>query len=363
MSGRAAMAPGSETPAEKVRVRRKRRSPESAGRAGGRRRAGRGKKAAVPPQRALRGRRTRLRTRGYRRLQRRAPVGLLAAGEAADSAAEGTRADRGAIAEARYDGGERIYERLLPPDTMLPDVTLEEIVAAGIEAYRPKLVRLMGAEEVRLELEKALAERQPLSVIRLGDGELLTLAQDCVISGSEVAAAGRYLPYAGVDPPDLAARDLLAEAVRRADIVGVPVSRRPHFQPLLVDVMRTHGIDLRSKRLTVSTINYRLYDAGMLTGLMQGRRLLAVGNAAAGMAAALEAAGFSVAGVVSPVSGMADMNRVMEEIARIDFELALVAAGIPAVVLAVRIASELGRSAIDFGHMANEIADGRAQFG
>jgi len=257
--------------------------------------------------------------------------------------------------EAVFAAGEELYEKALPHGVILPDIGLQDVIAAGVERLLPLGIRLTSTAEVFDELENAIRDRTPYSVVRLGDGELMTLAQDIVMPAEQTAVQAAFLPYAGVTPPDIASRDLLASAIRQATIVGVPLSRRKQFQPLLFPVLRGHHLDIRSMRITSSTINYSLYQEGLLQRLLQGKKLLLIGNASPGLAGILSAGGFWVTGVIAPVRGMADINRVVMEAGAADFDLALVAAGIPAVVIASRIAAELGKAAVDFGHLADGI--------
>lgn len=243
----------------------------------------------------------------------------------------------------------------MPYGVILPDISLRDVIAAGVERLLPLGIGLTSTIEVYNELETAIRDRTPYSVVRLGDGELMALAQDIVIPAEQTAVQAAFLPYAGVTPPDIASRNLLATAIRQATMVGVPLSRRKQFQPLLYPVLRGHHLDLRSMRLTTSTVNYGLYQEGLLQRLLQGKNLLLIGNASPALAELLVARGYRVTGVISPVRGMADIDRVVMEAGGVDFDLALVAAGIPAVVIASRIAVELGKAALDFGHLADGI--------
>jgi hypothetical protein len=263
-----------------------------------------------------------------------------------------------ALERGRYEGGELLLEQAVPAGFALGDLTLQDVIAAGVDALRPRLLPLVDAAGVFHAFEAALAEGRPLSVVRLGDGELLALAHDKVYEAAVVRREAPFLAWAGMAVPDHAARERLAAAVRQASIVGVPLSRRRHYGPLLGPALAGSGIDIRALRLTESTINYSLYQTGLLQRLLQGRRVLVIGNAAPGLAARLAQAGFAVTGVIAPVRGFADIDRVIGEAAaaRDGFDLALVAAGIPAVVIAVALAAEFGKAALDFGHLADHIA-------
>ncbi|WP_379168224.1 GT-D fold domain-containing protein [Paenibacillus roseus] len=258
-----------------------------------------------------------------------------------------------------YEGGEEILEKAVPPDVLLPDITLEEIIQAGVSTIMDRCMPLLRVEQVYHRLQQALEQKAPCSVVRLGDGELLALAQETVFSIEKVASEGRFLPYAGINVPDLAARDALAHAIRSADIIGVPLSRQKHYHPLLHPVLKAHHIQLDTNRTASSTINYSLQQAGLLPPLLGARSILLIGNTASELAMEFTKRGFMVSGVISPVNGFSDIARVIEEARSHSFDLALVSAGIPAVVISWRIAAELGKVSLDFGHLANFIATGQ----
>lgn len=259
-----------------------------------------------------------------------------------------------------YDGGEAIVDSILPELDILPDISLQQIILAGMEQLRPKLHKLLSAAEVTQQLIDAMNKRTPLSVVRLGDGELLTLAQEVVMSEEQVRQKGHFLSYAGIHLPDLVARDQLVQAIRKADIVGIPKLRLPNFQTLAFSVFKAHGIDYQQLRLTLSTINYAIYVEGLFRNILSNRRVLVVGNTSHGLSQVLSNSGIHVAGAIYPVEGMRDVTRVISEVAVHDFDIALVGAGVPAVVIVQRIASELGKVAIDFGHLADSLVNGEA---
>lgn len=259
-----------------------------------------------------------------------------------------------------YHGGEGIVDSILPELDILPDVTIRQIIEAGVEQMRSQFYRLLNPSEVASQLVNALDTRSPLSVIRLGDGELLTLAQEMVMNEEQVRKEGHFLSYAGIQLPDLAARDHLVRAIRNADIVGIPKLRLPNFQPLTFSIFKAHNIDYRDLQLTLSTINYALNLGGFYPKILANRRVLVVGNTATELSQVLVRSGIHVTGAIAPVQGMQDIPRVMGEISTREFDIALVGAGIPAVVIVQRIGSELGKVAIDFGHLADSIVKGES---
>lgn len=262
-----------------------------------------------------------------------------------------------------YAGGEGLVEAALPPLMTLPNCKAEDVVTAGVEKLIPAHGRPLADPAAVFErLMAAMDGHAPLSVVRLGDGEALALAQDAAMSVEQVQREGHFLPYAGVDVPDLEARNALANAIRGAHLVGIPISRKPNFQPLLSAAFRAHGIDISGMQLTSSVINYQLYERGFLGRLLDRRKVLLVGDKAPAFAEWLHPYGVHVVGAIAPVNGVKDVPRVMKEIEPIHFDIALVSAGIAAVLIAQQIAGQLGKVAIDFGHLADRMMLGEAPY-
>ncbi|WP_238162657.1 GT-D fold domain-containing glycosyltransferase [Cohnella sp. AR92] len=318
-------------------------------------------KPAEAARKSLKGRGSSRGTRGHKRRSYRKTPRRSRSPEISEkqAKAEAPAEERDRYAEGYKDGifvgGESLLEGHLPPDLLFPNVSLEEFLAAGIAALRHRGIPLLGTQAVYEELERALTEKQPYSLVRLGDGELLTLAQDTVLSLDEVRREGNFLSYAGVDIPDYQGRDELASCIRSASMVGVPLSRRPLFQPLLFAIWRAYGVQPESLRFTSSTVNYSLKDEGYLHRLLAGRRVVTIGNLAVPLAQSLLSWGAQIAGTVSPVRGIADYKRAVEEASKVDFDLALVSAGVAAVPICVHLANRTGKVAVDFGHLANLI--------
>ncbi|WP_249413107.1 GT-D fold domain-containing protein [Paenibacillus antibioticophila] len=261
--------------------------------------------------------------------------------------------------EGYFEGGEGIVTRLLPPNMIMPGVTVEGLIASGIRQLSTEaMIPLLPPSEVARALREAMDNRLHLSVIRLGDGELLTLAHDTILPVEEVRKRGPFLPYSGVELPAHSIREALADALRKADIIGVPQSRHPSFQGLLLPVFRHYGLDPASLRLTSSTVNYALEEEGLLLPLLQGRKVLIVGNRAEGLAQALQPHDIEISGLVTPVRGVYDTESVVRAASGYAFDIALVAAGIAAVLICTEIASLLGKPAFDFGHLANKLESG-----
>ncbi|WP_225445880.1 GT-D fold domain-containing glycosyltransferase [Paenibacillus arenosi] len=264
--------------------------------------------------------------------------------------------------KGKYDGGEALLQQLIPEHLILPDISLDHIISLGFEQVKHLLLPLTDPFAIFVDMKQALLEGRPLSVVRLGDGELLALAHDRLIPSQEIRDHSPFVATSGMSLPDYAGREALAESVRRATYVGIPISRLPYFQGLLYPVCREYGLSLQHMRITYSTVNYLIAQLGYLQQLLQGRNVLLIGNVAQQLGKVLSKRGVIISGMIASVSGMKDIPRVMREAASITFDIALVSAGIPAVIIAERIASELGKVALDFGHLANRLAEGEMSF-
>lgn len=252
-----------------------------------------------------------------------------------------------------FEGGEGKVSKFIPRYVILPEISADDVIAAGVRALFSSLYPLMSPTEVFERIRHSLDHKNPLSVIRLGDGELLTLAHETIIPVEVAKSWGKFLPYAGVHLPDHSARQSLADSIRSADIVGIPESRHPSYQGLLFPVLKYYGMDYRHLKLTSSTINYALNEEAWLSKLLVHRRIALIGNQAPELSAWLQMRGYEITGVISPVQGVGDVQRIVDQAAALDFDIALVAAGIAAVIICTRIAREQGRVALDMGHLAD----------
>ena len=261
-----------------------------------------------------------------------------------------------------YEGGEARVLAHIPPYNILPELNCDDVIAAGVRSLSASLISLLAPYSVYEEMHNSMDLRKPLSVIRLGDGELLALAAGTVLPIEEAIRQGMFLPQSGFNVDDDTGREQLVMSIKRANIVGVPISRFPTFQGLLFPVLQYFGISYQGLRMTSSTLNYALQEQGLLAPLLHGRKVLIVGNTAHNLNERLAREGIHIVGTVAPVNGMSNIPEVMSAISAYDFDLALVSAGIPAVIICERIATDLGKVALDFGHLAHKLISEEVSF-
>lgn len=218
-----------------------------------------------------------------------------------------------------------------------------------MESYTGKFV---PNERVFTVVKDALKERRGFSLVRLGDGEVQFMAHDCIVPSEQLKNL-RDFEYSGVKLPDHRGREELVRAAKKSDVVGLFHLENNKPDPLVQKVLSHYRL---SFPITCSyKINWWLYRKDLLR-LLKGRRVLLVGRRAREGVKRMKEMGLDVCPPVN-LEGMDNIPETYEVISRMNFEVALISAGIPAVVLAVMVKENLNRIAIDFGHVIEKVID------
>ena len=266
-----------------------------------------------------------------------------------------------------------------------------------------------SVDEIAPQILRALRDKRGFSVIRLGDAEILTLAQDTVFptrfnvpiwgdlmaelchdpalgkgDNNEVRRWRDMMYMSGIDYPDLNARDLLTQAVKTADVVGIPVSNRPGrsrshlkllegFQTVLLELFKKFNLNYSNMQLADSALHYLLFSSGWLHKILfpsehpeiwqeysfppgYKPEVLLVGNRAGELADVMVPHGIRISGVIKPVD-MTNIDETMTAISNHSFDIALIGAGVAAKILCSSTATTMNRVAIDAGHLFDLLID------
>lgn len=207
---------------------------------------------------------------------------------------------------------------------------------------------LMSTKWVVNKIERALEVGEGLSLIRIGDGETRAIAHNDLISMEEIPF---WLEYAGVKLPDEKIKKELIMSIKKADIVGVPIEQNKYFKPLMLRIIEKYDLELT--HICHNRINYHLYTEGHLINLIQGKKIIIVGRKAEESRAY-----FSQYAEVKATYNLPDISFLDSTFLKIikykNFDIALVAAGIPAVILCPKLAF-LNKVAIDLGHVVDSM--------
>lgn len=227
-------------------------------------------------------------------------------------------------------------------------------------------------EGVLDQLEAALLEHRPLSLVRVGDGENIVMSQETVWPTEQVLqerwAIKANLGQKGLTLPNPKLRDEVAASLQRADIVGIlprgdsTINAPDYLKRPLTDMVFAHfGI---SPPMTChACVNRELAQNPRFWQMLAGKRVLLVTREIEALRAMLVCEPYYLNIVTGlPFDSYDHMQETLEWIQtnQDTFDVALFSCGVNAVILAERTAALAGKVAIDFGKANNIILKGRA---
>lgn len=227
-------------------------------------------------------------------------------------------------------------------------------------------------EGVLDQLEAALLEHRPLSLVRVGDGENIVMSQETVWPTEQVLqerwAKKANLGQKGLRLPNPKLRDEVAASLQRADIVGIlprgdsTINAPDYLKRPLTDMVFAHfGI---SPPMTChACVNRELAQNPRFWQMLAGKRVLLVTREIEALRVMLERDPYNLNIVTAlPFDSYDQMDATLHWIQNNQhtFDVALFSCGVNAVILAERTAALAGKVAIDFGKANNIILKGRA---
>lgn len=207
------------------------------------------------------------------------------------------------------------------------------------------------------KIEKAVEQKSSFSLGRFGIGEISFLSWPTYPLLLENFK--QYQSYAGITcSPEIIKNELLA-AIKTVDMAGLIASWR------LEDwAMATHRVieqlKIMPKNMCCAWIMHDMVHKGTLWPLLNKKKVILVGRRSAEAVPIFKEMGVHITGSF-PLNGYEELDNVFYTILNDpNWEIALISAGIPATILAPRIAKASGRIAIDFGHALDIILDGES---
>ncbi|SDJ53205.1 GT-D fold domain-containing protein [Salimicrobium halophilum] len=278
----------------------------------------------------------------------------------------------GIAVESMYRGGDSYIKDQLGEHGYLPH-HVRDVIKMGIKAMEKDIIPLHDQEHIAGEIRKALHEQKGYSVISLGDGEMVAMAHDLLLPVEELVKNPRFvypdllknspeghypLLRTGITIPNHNVRDLLTANVLKADTVGIPVARYPTYQTLFNQLAAHHNWPLKDMTLTTSAIGYRLNDTPIYHELLEGHKVLLIGNVMKQAEDYFKAQGYTQIVGSIPVPGFDSYTAVLEKTKDYDFDVALVAGGVASNIISVELADQR-KIAIDIGRLIDEWLSGQ----
>lgn len=210
---------------------------------------------------------------------------------------------------------------------------------------------LIRTEEVINIISNSVKNKLPLSLIRIGDGELSVMSQNIVLPTEYLtkSAAWNSTDYCGVSlKQDLEnhyyMRDKCIEAVKEADLVGVFANG--DFTNRVFS-----AIAYKPKKTFYAFANIYFCFIKEFIDLMISNPPLLIGKQAVDFANYLEKVlKIKVAGTYTDISSPDDIEKTIDYMRNSKHDWSLVSAGVNANIIAPIMAKEYGKVCIDYGH-------------
>jgi hypothetical protein len=219
----------------------------------------------------------------------------------------------------------------------------------------------LKVDEVLDLVRTAVKEKKPFSLVRVGDGENIVLAQNSAMSVDKVLKTG-WAKLAnkgkkGVSLPNIKLRDEMAAGINQADIVGIPfwskdpiMADRRLKRPLTEAVFKHLGI--RPKQVCHTFVNRVFAQKKEFWDMLGEQRVVLISRWAEPVKQILAEPPYQLhIAFTIDFQNYTQINetlKTMEE-RKDDFDVVLLSCGVNAVLLSPAIAGLTDKIALDFG--------------
>ncbi|MEB2628193.1 GT-D fold domain-containing glycosyltransferase [Peribacillus frigoritolerans] len=214
---------------------------------------------------------------------------------------------------------------------------------------------LLDNRKVIKLLDQAIKQNRGFSLARFGIGEMSYLSYPA--NELLVQEFKRYESYAGVShAPEIIRRELV-RSLRDTDIAGLIAPWR--LDPWAKQTRTVlEELKFMPTKACCAWIMQSLLDEGTLWPWLSNKKVFLVGRRSKEAEIVFREQGIQISGSMG-LDGYDELIRVQNELqSNQEWEIALISAGIPATILAPRIAKSTKKVAIDFGHALDMILDG-----
>jgi len=217
----------------------------------------------------------------------------------------------------------------------------------GFEYYYCNFPSMEYNKNYLNEIIEHIKDKKSYSWIRIGDGELVFLQQEYVKSIEQIKKTVGWSNsnnYCGASVPNLELRDRLIEAIKNSNLVGV-------FQGDPDTMAAFKAIDISPKNICYAFDNVFLpMNAMFVNNVILKNKIYLVGSKSSFYAEKFkEILGIDVVGY-STILSYADIDKVKNEMANKDYDVALVSAGVNAKIICYEMAQKENKVFLDMGH-------------
>lgn len=225
--------------------------------------------------------------------------------------------------------------------------------------------KMLPTDQVIKLISRAVREKKPFCLVRVGDGENIVMAQSHVIPIEKIVRTrwgqlSRETNSKGIRLPNVEARDQIIKSLKRADIVGIPYyndkeiqAPQKYLRNLTETCFKVHKIV--PKQICHTFVNRHMVEKQKFWEMLRGRKVALITKWANSFAKliAKEYGDFNIQIVAKiPLSKYEEIEETVRKMKDVQCDLILISAGVNSVILADLLARKQGRVAIDFGKSA-----------
>ncbi|RKD22720.1 hypothetical protein BEP19_10730 [Ammoniphilus oxalaticus] len=221
--------------------------------------------------------------------------------------------------------------------------------------------KFLSHKKVLSLIKRRMRTKRPLSLVRVGDGENIVLAQQGVwpirkVLRTKWAKKSRRSNKKGVSLPNMRLRNQMIRALRRASIVGIPhrkerqiKAKRIFLRPLTEKNFRKYKI--KPRHVCHTFINRHLPEKKEFWDMLKGKRVILISKWAKQFRRYVKNNYPKHRIRIIPISfsNYNQINRILKRVKPIKADIVLVSTGVNALVLVDQLARTQRRVAIDFG--------------
>jgi hypothetical protein len=227
----------------------------------------------------------------------------------------------------------------------------------------------LTTEQVLEQIKYAIGQKQPFSLVRVGDGENLILAQDSVWPMQQVLNEAWAIKAnngeKGVTLPNHLLKEQMVAALKKSDIVGIlpkgdkQIKAPGYLKRELTDKVFDY-YKIQPRQICSATVMRECANKKSFWEILRGKRVILIYEHAAKLKSILKQKYKINITIALPFSHYSQINPTLAKINKYKnhFDVAIISCGVNSVILAQKIAENTGKVAIDFGKPANFLALG-----
>lgn len=214
---------------------------------------------------------------------------------------------------------------------------------------------MLEASQVFHLIDQAITEKKSFSLARFGIGEISYLRWP--ENTWMIHQFKRYEKYAGVSSGYGKIKKELVASLKQSDIIGVISPHRLEFFGKQMKAV-FQQLTFNPARCCSAWVFQDYIKQQSIWPWLKAKKMLLIGRRAKEAYDVFVKRGINVVGTIEINSDL-EIEKVVNDVTSIDhWDVALISAGIPATILAPKIAVASNRVAIDFGHSLDLLIDG-----